>query len=93
MGMKKTEPGADDVEQARLAEELGLQYLASVPDSAFDSKLLSGLSVEWARVNGLLPVRLAGRACVLTADPEAVDQQEYLSMLVGEDLVDNLDLN
>jgi general secretion pathway protein E len=70
----------------RLAREYGLEFLSSVPAEILDADLVSGLSVDWARSNCLLPVSIKGEACVLTADPAGVSQQEYLSLLLGREL-------
>jgi general secretion pathway protein E len=80
-------PGAGIVEELRdLAEQYGMAFLTTVPDDALDPSLVSELPVEWARSNGLLPIRLDGETCLLTSDPGAVDKQEYVALLLGIDL-------
>lgn len=68
------------------AEEYGIELLTSVSDDILDPGLVASLPVEWARSNCLLPVRINGETCVLTADPCQVSEQEYLALLIGEDL-------
>jgi general secretion pathway protein E len=84
--MKKTEPSHAQSDPAKRARESGLRYLESIPPEALDTELISELSVEWARQNCVLPIRLDDVPCVLTSDPDSVDAQEYLSMLVGLEL-------
>lgn len=80
-------PGRGSVEELReLAMQYGMAFLASVPDNALDPSLVSELPVEWARSNGLLPIRIDGDTCLLTSDPDAVDKQEYVALLLGIDL-------
>ena len=83
-----TEPAttASDHDMRRLAEDYGLEYLASVADDMIDPTLVADVPVEWARSNALLPIRMGGRLCVLTADPAQVEPQDYLALLVGESL-------
>ncbi len=64
----------------------GLTVLELIPASALAPDLVANLSVEWARSNCVLPVMIDGDACMLTADPDQVSQQEYLSVLLGRDL-------
>ncbi len=77
------------VERDRLREfgrTYGLQVLERIAPENLDSTLIADLSVEWARTHCLLPVTLEGEACVLTADPDQVAQQEYLALLLGREL-------
>ena len=69
-----------------LARRCGAEFVETVPEEAIDPALVASLPVEWARTHCLLPVRHAGRLCVLTADPREIGQQEYLSLLLGEEL-------
>jgi general secretion pathway protein E len=69
-----------------LAEKYGLTFIDSVSDDMLAPDLVSDLPVEWARSNILLPIRMNGELCVLTCKPEDVGGQEYLSLLLGEDL-------
>lgn len=91
--MKTTDPSSGseassgDAESLRgLAREYGVEFLESPSQEILDPSLVSDLPVEWARANCVLPVRVAGELCVLTADPGRVDQQEYLSLLLGDDI-------
>lgn len=68
------------------ARRHGMEYLPEVSDDMLAPDLVEKIPVDWARNNCLLPIRRGGEICVLTADPEAIAQQEYLSMLVGLDL-------
>jgi general secretion pathway protein E len=79
-------PEKDNADLRRCAAEYGIEFLESVPEDVLDPDLVSKLPVEWARANLLLPVRIAGEACVLTANPSDVNQQEYLALLVGVEL-------
>jgi len=76
--------GADPSKE--LAERYGISFITSVGDDMLDPKLVADLSVDWARSHCLLPVRVDGKISVLTADPGQVSQQEYLALLIGEDL-------
>lgn len=69
-----------------LAEQYGMEFLSDVPEGALDPSLVSELPVEWARANGLLPVRLEKDVCLLTSVPDAVDKHEYVALLLGMDL-------
>ncbi len=69
-----------------LASEYGLDYIDVLPGGYLDQELISNLAVEWARSHCLLPVRINGDACVLTADPTAVEDQNSLELMVGGQL-------
>ena len=90
--MKKSDPSSDlpsasDMgELAGLADEYGIELLTSLTDDMLDPSLVAKLPVEWARANALLPVRINGETCILTASPEDISQQESLALLTGEDL-------
>ena len=73
-------------ELAGTAEEYGMEFLAAVTDDMLDPALVARVPVDWARSNCLLPVRIAGDACVLTASPDDVSRQEYLALLIGSEL-------
>lgn len=77
-------PEADDAK--RRALEYGLRYLASVEDSMLDPSLVAHVPVEWTRANVMLPVRIDGRICVLTANPDTLSAQQYLALLIGHDV-------
>lgn len=76
----------EDARLRQLAAEYGVDYLESVSDDILDPALIAKLPVEWARSHSLLPVRIDGEPCVLTSDPDSVEKQQDLSLLVGEDL-------
>lgn len=69
-----------------LAAQYGLEYLAVISDDMLVPGLVDKVPVDWARSNHLLPVRISGEMCVVTADPGTINQQEYLSLLLGCDL-------
>lgn len=69
-----------------LAGEYGLDFVDILPDDALDPALVARLPVEWARTNCILPARIAGTLCVLTSDPANVSRQEYLALLIGQEL-------
>ncbi|MCK5850896.1 MAG: type II/IV secretion system protein [Kiritimatiellae bacterium] len=73
-------------ELEKLANQYGMDFLAVVSDEMLDPLLVSKLPVEWARSNCLLPVRIDGGLCVLGCDPAQVGEQEYLSLLLCDDL-------
>ncbi|MDD4870539.1 MAG: GspE/PulE family protein [Kiritimatiellae bacterium] len=74
------------VELRKIAREYGVEFIDILADDSLDPVLVAKLPVEWARANYLLPVRIGGEVCVLTADPASVSQQEYLALLIGRDL-------
>jgi general secretion pathway protein E len=74
------------VELRKLSEEYGVEFIDVLSDDSIDPVLVARLPVEWARTNYLLPVRISGEVCVLTADPASVVQQEYLALLIGQEL-------
>ena len=87
--MKKNDLADDssvDLELKKLADQYGMDFLAVVSDEMLDPLLVSKLPVEWARNNCLLPVRIDDCLCVLGCDPSQVDEQEYLALLLGDDL-------
>lgn len=69
-----------------LARDFGMESLSSVSDDMLDPELVADLPLEWARTHCLLPARIAGEMCVLTADPGQVSEQEYLELLLGKEL-------
>jgi general secretion pathway protein E len=73
-------------ELAALADEYGIEFLASIADDILDPSLVAKLPVDWARANCLLPVNISGETCVLTASPDDISRQEYLALLIGKEL-------
>ncbi|MDA0322318.1 MAG: ATPase, T2SS/T4P/T4SS family [Verrucomicrobia bacterium] len=71
---------------AAIAERYGLEFLASIEPASLDPDLIRELPVEWARTNVILPIRIGHRPCALTSDPTQVNQCEYLSLLLGQDV-------
>lgn len=68
------------------ADARGIRFLDRIPDDALDPRLIAQVPVEWARNNGVLPLRLDGAVCVATSDLAHVQAQEDLALLIGEDL-------
>lgn len=81
---EKSESVPDD--SKALAGTYGLQHLTELSDEMLDSALVSRLPVDWARSHCLLPVRISGELCVLTASPDNITEQENLALLLGEEL-------
>ncbi len=76
----------DSASLGAIAADYGIQALDAVPDAALDAELISGLPVEWARSNVVLPIRFEGEKCLLVSDPSDVSAQEYVSLLLGCEL-------
>lgn len=79
------------VEKAVLSEPQALQamsrlyrmpLLATVEEEHLDPDLVRNLPVQWARRHAMLPVRHEGRTVVLTDNPDAIEELEYLSLLL-----------
>ena len=71
---------------AAIAERYGLEFLAAIEPAYLDPELIRELPVEWARTNVILPIRIGHRPCALTSDPTQINQCEYLSLLLGQDV-------
>jgi general secretion pathway protein E len=81
----------DDMSEAiarlrQSADELGLAFLAEIEDDLLDPGLVAGIPVDWARTNGLLPVRWKGELCLLTSEPARIDRHADVALLVGAEL-------
>ena len=86
---KKSDPGTGRAELDRLraaADEYGVELITALADDALDPALVRDVPVDWVRAHRLLPVRHGGRVCVLCCDPSQVSEQEYLALLLGQDL-------
>lgn len=81
---EKPVPAPDN--SVTLAATYGLQHLPEIFDEMLDSSLVSRLPVDWARSHCLLPVRIDGELCVLTASPGNIAAQESLCLLLDEEL-------
>jgi general secretion pathway protein E len=68
-----------------LSEQWSAPWLESVPEEALDPELVRRLPVEWARRNGMLPIRHNGGISVLTARPDRLSEIESLALLLGEE--------
>lgn len=64
----------------------GLRMVSNQHDVELAPSLLSSLPVEWARKHVILPVMFEGTAVVLVCDPASIDQQDYISTVVGRNL-------
>lgn len=82
--MKNSESQDQPLDQ--WAVDYGLEVVHALTDDELDPLLVSSLPVDWARENCLLPVRIRGNLCVLTCNPENIEQQEHLALLVGQSL-------
>ncbi len=76
----------EESDLARKASEFGIEWIATLDDAALDPALLTQLPVEWARKNTMLPVRLHEKPCLLVTDPAGINKQEYVAILVGQEL-------
>jgi general secretion pathway protein E len=68
------------------AEDLGLAFLSELDDDLFDPGLVAGIPVDWARSNGLLPIRWNGELCLLTSNPVEIGRHADVALLVGSEL-------
>ena len=73
-------------ELEELAAEYGMDSVTEVGDLALAPDLLEHLPVEWAREHCMLPVRLNGRECLLTCEPDDVERHGYVALLTGLEL-------
>ncbi len=84
--MSKKETNATikpDADPRAAAAAMGIPFVTDTDTIVFDPDWISDLPVEWARSRGVLPVRHAGRACVLMADPRDVEALEDMRLLLG----------
>lgn len=68
-----------------LSAQWSAPWMETVPDTALDPELVRRLPVDWARRNGMLPIRHLGAMAVLTAHPERLPEMESLALLLGEE--------
>lgn len=64
-----------------------LDFLANIDHARLDSNLVEKLPIGWARSHCVLPIPLEDEVAMLTADPEAADEEKYLSLLLRRELV------
>jgi general secretion pathway protein E len=81
----RTNDAGPDPETAERAARFGVPALDAVPDALLAPDLVAEVPVEWARANGVLPIRMDGAVRALCADPGAVDAQQALELLIGQD--------
>ena len=84
MTTSNTESEPDQLEQ--LARTYGIKYIPVVRECVPVAEMLDKLPVEWAREHAVLPVHYEGVASLLLSDPAAVEDQEYVSLLLGSEL-------
>lgn len=70
----------------RQAEALGIPFLAEVGDEVLDATLITGIPVEWARSQAVLPIRREGGLYLLTDDPANLRKQEDVALALGAEL-------
>ncbi len=72
-------------------EALGRQcnavVLREITEEHLDSNLINRLPVDWARNRSMLPIRHGGRVAVAMADPNQMEHQDTLALLLGEELI------
>ncbi len=78
-------PSDDNI--AALAEKEGVRFLSSIDDTILVPELVNKLSFDWARAHKILPVVIDNTKCVLMPDISMVNEQEYVELLLGEDLI------
>jgi general secretion pathway protein E len=78
----------DDVHDtaARRSAGSGEPFLDAMDDAMLDPSLVARIPVEWARANGVLPVRWEGCVCLLMANPAEIRKIEDVALILGEDL-------
>ncbi len=74
---------APTVDPRVTAAELGLDFIEHVTPDMLAHELVARLPLAWARARGLLPIRRAGEACLLAADPRALEDLQQASQVVG----------
>jgi general secretion pathway protein E len=67
-------------------QQLNLPVVATISDELLDSTLVANLPVDWARTRCLLPIRLDGKVVVVTANPDRLQDQDDLALLLGFEL-------
>jgi general secretion pathway protein E len=70
----------------QLAHEYGLDFISDPSVCDFSSDMLEKLPVEWAREHAMLPVIVDGRESLLVSEPDELNAQEYIAVLVGTSL-------
>ncbi len=70
----------------RMAAEWALDYWEEIPPDCLDPALVERIPVEWARLQGVLPIRWEGRIGVLTADPSRTVVLDDVGRLLKADV-------
>ena len=89
MNVSPQTPGAGNAAAglAKAAADCGAAFVSDVSEVKFDSALLSGMPVTWAREHAVLPVGGAsGDAFLLVPGPEALPLLQRASLAAGCDL-------
>lgn len=85
---RKTDRHRLELEAAeQLAERYGLDFLAEVPPDFLDAALVACIPVDWARSNGVLPVRYGGGIGVLTSDPARTEVMDDVARILYADVI------
>lgn len=79
-------PDPAATEAASLACRLGLEFLARVDDAMLQPELVATLPVNWARAQGVLPIRIGDETCLLVADPTRVEVHQQAAQVIGRPL-------
>lgn len=88
MNQQNNQKNSSDIDSLKAqAENNGLLFLSSIDDTILAPELIDKLSFDWARSNNILPVIIDNKKSVLMSDLSCVDEQEYLELLIGEDLI------
>lgn len=88
MNQKNKQTNNSDTDLLKVqAESEGVLFLSTIDDAILAPELVDKLSFDWARSNKMLPVIIDDQKCVLMSDLNSVDEQEYLELLLGEDLL------
>lgn len=70
----------------QIAESYGLPFVDAVPSALLDPGLLAQVPVAWAREQGILPVRIEGEPCLLSATPDCLAVLQQAQLATGAEL-------
>jgi len=65
----------------------GLDFMAGIDHAQLDSDLVAKLPIAWARSHCVLPIPIGDEVGMLTPDPEASDEEKYVSLLLRREVV------
>jgi general secretion pathway protein E len=80
------EPSGEGTLKVR-ANQAGVPWLEIIPDECLDPILVDRFPVEWARRQGVLPIRYNGRLALLTSDPHDFTRLQEAEVLLGCELL------